>query len=137
MALSEKAILEMAREMIGWRESELYRLNRLHGIPPRHADVLLAAHRAGDVKCDAWPTWRASMSWAWWSNRVCQSMYVDGYRVAKTADNAPAWELWQRNRMDARQIGVHRAGLAYGASYVTVLPGDPVTVMRGISPRAT
>ena len=37
--------------------------------------------------------------------------------------------------MDARQIGVHRAGLAYGASYVTVLPGDPVTVMRGISPR--
>jgi hypothetical protein len=37
--------------------------------------------------------------------------------------------------MDARQIGVHRAALAYGAAYVTVLPGDPVPVMRGASPR--
>lgn len=44
-------------------------------------------------------------------------------------------ETWQRNKFDARQIGVHKAGLAYGASYVTVLPGEPVPVMRGASPR--
>jgi hypothetical protein len=43
--------------------------------------------------------------------------------------------VWQRNKFDARQIGVHRAGLAFGVSYVTVLPGEPVPVLRGASPR--
>jgi hypothetical protein len=64
-----------------------------------------------------------------------QAMYVSGYRGNRAEDNAPAWDIWQRNRMDARQIGVHRAGISYGASYVTVLPGDPVPVLRGVSPR--
>jgi hypothetical protein len=68
-------------------------------------------------------------------NARVQAMYVDGYRGAREADDAPAWEIWQRNRFDARQIGVHRAALSFGAAYVTVLPGDPVPVMRGASPR--
>ncbi len=64
-----------------------------------------------------------------------QAMYVSGYRARLASDNESAWDIWQRNRMDARQIGVHRAGISYGASYVTVLPGDPVPVLRGASPR--
>lgn len=64
-----------------------------------------------------------------------QAMYVDGYRAPREADDEAAWDIWQRNRMDARQIGVHRAGISYGAAYVTVLPGDPVPVLRGASPR--
>ena len=68
-------------------------------------------------------------------NAAVQNLYVDGYRAPREADDVPAWEIWQRNKMDARQIGVHRAAVAYGASYVTVLPGDPVPVMRGASPR--
>lgn len=64
-----------------------------------------------------------------------QAMYVDGYRAPREADDDAAWEIWQRNRMDARQIGVHRAGISYGAAYVTVLPGDPVPVLRGATPR--
>lgn len=63
-----------------------------------------------------------------------QAMYVDGYR-SPSGDAEAAWVIWQRNRMDGRQIGVHRAGVSYGASYVTVLPGDPVPVLRGASPR--
>lgn len=68
-------------------------------------------------------------------NATTQVMYVDGFRAPKAANEQPAWELWQRNRMDARQIGVHRSALSYGASYVVVLPGDPVPVIRGASPR--
>ena len=65
-----------------------------------------------------------------------QSMYVDGFQTPESADNLAAWDIWQRNRFDARQIGVHRAALAYGASYVTVLPGTGgIPVMRGASPR--
>jgi hypothetical protein len=71
---------------------------------------------------------------------VTQAMYVDGYRTAAAADDEEAWALWQRNRMDARQIGVHRAALTYGESFLTVLPGEDgdgedVPVMRGASPR--
>jgi len=71
---------------------------------------------------------------------VAQSMYVDGYRSPTGSAVGSVWDIWQRNAMPARQIAVHRAGLAYGQSYVTVLPGGPrggptQAVMRGVSPR--
>lgn len=64
-----------------------------------------------------------------------QGMYVDGFQAPTRGDDLEQWEIWQRNRFDARQIGVHRAAVSYGAGYVTVLPGEPVPVMRGASPR--
>jgi Phage portal protein, SPP1 Gp6-like len=68
---------------------------------------------------------------------MSQSLYVDGFREATVSgDDAPAWEIWQRNKLDAHQSGVHRAALAYGTGYVIVLPGDPVPVIRGVSPRS-
>jgi hypothetical protein len=82
---------------------------------------------------------------------VCaQAMYVDGYRSNLDNDSAakdgphqvsPPWRTWMANGMDRRQIGLHRATLAYGHAYTTVLPGvDPMTrdkmaVIRGVSPR--
>lgn len=68
-------------------------------------------------------------------NATTQVMYVDGFRAARAEQEEPAWELWQRNRMDARQIAVHRSAMSYGASYVVVLPGEPVPAIRGASPR--
>jgi len=66
---------------------------------------------------------------------VAQNLFADGYRPARASDNAPAWEIWQANRMDARQAGLYRAALTYGVSYATVLPGSPVPVIRPYSPR--
>jgi len=82
---------------------------------------------------------------------TAQAMYVDGYRSEldphrQTAadEDVPSslpWRIWLANGMDRRQIAVHRAALAYGYSFVTVLPGDdpvtgaPMAVMRGVSPR--
>lgn len=74
---------------------------------------------------------------------VAQAMYVEGYRVPSGSDEAAAWQVWQANRLDARQSAVHRAALAYGTSYATVLPGStsdlspdkPMPVIRGYSPR--
>ena len=66
---------------------------------------------------------------------VAQSLYVDGYRPAKSDDNAPAWETWQQNRMDARQHGLHRAVLKYGVAYNVVMPGKPVPTITPKSPR--
>lgn len=85
---------------------------------------------------------------------VAQCMYVDGYRSAVDEDAAEPgedgvlqldeiagpWRTWQANKMDSRQIAIHRATLAYGQSFVTVLPGEDrrgraTSVMRGVSPR--
>lgn len=66
---------------------------------------------------------------------LAQNLYVDGYRPDRSAKNAQGWEHWQANRMDARQAGLHRAAVAYGGSYLSILPGDPVPVWRPVSPR--
>ena len=69
---------------------------------------------------------------------LAQSTFVDGFRSPgppdTTGDN-DVWNIWQANKMDARQTGIHRAAFAYGASYALVLPGDPLPVIRGVSPR--
>lgn len=72
---------------------------------------------------------------------VAQSMYVDDYRTPDSTDDMPAWALFQRNGLESRQMAIHRAMLAYGRCYGTVLPGvdpltgEPMPVMRGVSPR--
>ncbi|MFR9767064.1 phage portal protein [Nocardia sp. SC052] len=84
-----------------------------------------------------------------------QALKVDNYltNVAvhplgglRTGVQAGPWKWWQRNAFDAKQTGVNRGALHYGASYVTVLPSlrpsdgdgpaDETPVMlRGASPR--
>lgn len=66
---------------------------------------------------------------------LSQSLYVDGFKTLQGA-NAAVWEVWQQNKLDARQKGIHRAAFAYGTSYAVVLPGKPVPVIRGVSPRS-
>lgn len=68
---------------------------------------------------------------------LAQSMFVDGFRDAKTdASPSKVWQVWQQNKMDARQTGVHRATFAYGTAYTVVLPGDTGPVIRTVSPRS-
>lgn len=70
---------------------------------------------------------------------MAQCLYVDGYRSPSNPENSRPWQTWNANDFDQRQIDVHRAALAYGSAYVTVLPGSdaagPRSVMRGVSPR--
>lgn len=64
-----------------------------------------------------------------------QSLKVDGFF---SGDDGPAsaWQWWQRNRMDARQTGLHRAALQYGSAYATVLPAENGGARIGVhSPR--
>lgn len=72
---------------------------------------------------------------------LAQSTFVDGFRNPRQSTNQAGyddslWNVWQANKMDARQTGIHRAAFAYGTSYAVVLPGEPVPVIRGVSPRA-
>lgn len=67
---------------------------------------------------------------------LAQSTFVDGFRSKRDADDLDVWGIWQANRMDARQGGIHRATYAYGTGYAVVLPGSPLPVIRGASPRS-
>lgn len=71
-----------------------------------------------------------------------QSLKVDNYLASDTKETAQGpWEWWQRNKMDARQTGLIRSVLRYGASYATVLPslapqgGQAGAFIRALSPR--
>lgn len=68
-------------------------------------------------------------------NSLVQSMFVDGFRSGDEERDQKIWDVFQQNRMDRRQTGIHRATAGFGTGYATVLPGDPVPVIRGYSPR--
>lgn len=80
---------------------------------------------------------------------TAQCLSVDGYR-SSLDDPEPSsevpdvpvgpWRYWLANQLDRRQAAIHRAALAYGYAYATVLPGEdfrgqPMPVIRGVSPR--
>ncbi|HET6916602.1 MAG TPA: phage portal protein [Acidimicrobiales bacterium] len=63
-----------------------------------------------------------------------QLIKADGYLEANGKPSR-AWKYWQQNGMDARQTGINRSALQYGAAYATVLPGDTGPAIHGYSPR--
>jgi hypothetical protein len=73
---------------------------------------------------------------------VAQNLYVDGYRQKNQDSDAEAWEVWQANRFDLFQSGIHRSALKYGYAYGVCLPGaldgdesKPMPVLRPVSAR--
>lgn len=73
-----------------------------------------------------------------------QSLKVDNYLAGDGMRTPAVWEWWQRNKMGARQTGIHRTALHYGVAYATVLPAmnpqvrekaQPAAYVRGVSPR--
>lgn len=136
MPMSTTEAAEAVRQVWDVRSREQTRLNLIRDYLRGKPDPLLRSVLNGmpsEVRTLA-KIARVNMIGLVVNNRV-QSMYVDGFRDPASGTDARAWDVWQANKFDARQIGVHRAALAYGASYVTVMPGDPVPVLRGVSPR--
>lgn len=137
--LSAAEAVERARELLELRESSRPRLDRIRSYL---RDTQRPAWLTAQVPTELHHLARMSRVnlLKLVVDSVAQAMYVDGYRSPGAADDEAAWEIWQRNRMDARQIGVHRAALGYGESFLTVLPGqlgdEAVPVLRGASPRA-
>lgn len=74
---------------------------------------------------------------------VAQQLVAEAVRSASGRNLDAFWTPWQRNRMPSRQRAIHRAALAYGYAYTTVMPGvrdderevQRAAVIRGRSPR--
>lgn len=134
--LSNEAAAAKAKELLQFRQAERGRLDRIREYlrsDPDWRPTWLPASAPVEVRQIAQVS-RVNMLKFVVNSRV-QAMFVDGYRTPRSADDAPAWDVWLRNGMKSRQIGLHRAALDYGATYAPVLPGTPVPVMRGVSPR--
>lgn len=68
-------------------------------------------------------------------NVPAQSSFITSIRDDGAKDNHPIWDTWQANKLDSRQSALYRASLAFGLSYMLVMPGDPGPTMVGKSPR--
>jgi len=134
MTLRQDEATAQTRRMLGWRAAEQDRLDRLYRyVHGRQRFLWLPSSTPVEVRRIAAMSRVNVLGLV--VDSVAQSLYVDGYRAPRQEEEEPAWDIWQRNRLDARQMGVHRAAVAYDVAYVTVLPGDPVAVIRGVSPR--
>lgn len=51
---------------------------------------------------------------------VAERLHVDGFRLDEDEADKDAWQLWQRNNLDAESELVHVEALVAGESYVTV-----------------
>ena len=70
---------------------------------------------------------------------LAQTAFVDGVRLPGTEDNMEAWNVWQENRWDAKQIALHRGAIGQGMAFGVALPaqnrltGAKTALMRGVS----
>lgn len=53
-------------------------------------------------------------------NLITQNLKVSDFRAPDAEASSPAWESWQRNRMEARQTGINRTVATCGYSYVGI-----------------
>lgn len=68
-------------------------------------------------------------------NTMTQRLVVDGFRASATSvSNAPQWKWWQANGMDARQKALYDEAAKHGYAGCLVMPGEPVPVLRPVSP---
>ncbi|MEO3856226.1 phage portal protein [Acrocarpospora sp. B8E8] len=134
MPLDQKEAEAVTRTLLARRDPEQARLQRIADyVAGKHTSVYVPAGAKSEYR---WLLERATVNMLpLVINTVAQNLYVDGYRRAKTDDNAAPWETWQANRMDSRQHGIYRAALKYGIGYGMVLPGKPLPVIRPMSPR--
>lgn len=135
MVMRKSAVVELAKDLlIPNQQMERQNLDKLDKwwrwnpeeiTLPHHADL---EHRAlREISETPWISLIITT--------IAQQLVCELVRSTEVEDTGALWAPWARNRMHSRQRAIHRAALAYGYSYTTVLPGDSGAVIRGKSPR--
>jgi hypothetical protein len=132
--LSERDAADVVMHLLRLHEAEQQRLDPIHSYMRGRAHRIYVPRSATQEYRDLVAQSRVNIL-PLVVGAVAQNLFTEGYRPARQSRNAAVWEIWQANRMDARQAGLYRAALTYGVSYATVLPGSPRPVIRPYSPR--
>jgi hypothetical protein len=139
LPLDEESVIEQARLLLDTQRAERDRLDKVRRYWKGKQDLplVVASSAPREVKTMA-EIARVNVSDVIVES-LTHSLFVEGLRIGRADENVPAWDVWQTNRFDRGQIGVHRAAVAYGTAYVVVTPGSfrdsDVPVLRGCSPR--
>jgi hypothetical protein len=141
MPMSATAAVSLAQELAG---AHAARWEPLRGPQGRVRRYLAGDHDEPFMPRSAKTEYRrlAERSRTPWlpliSDTFAKVLFVEGFRSARTSDNAAVWQHWQANKLDARQTIVHRGALEYGAAYGSVLPSDgPSPAIRFYHPSRT
>ena len=135
MTLTDDEALDWVKKLIEQRQLERTRLEKIHNYL-RGTQPNIVAPTGSPIELKRLADMSRVNFMEIVVSALSQALYVDGFRAGKTDKDDPAWNVWQANRMDANQIGIHRAALTYGVSYATVMPGTSDTpVIKGYSPR--
>lgn len=132
--LTQSQVVDQVGDLLKWRKKDAKRLDRIYkyirgkqdiaGLPANTPEQTLALARVAKVNVLKYVV-----------DAPVHALRVDGFRVTDTDNQAPSWDIWQRNGMDKDQVFIHREALTFGASYATVLPGDAGPVIKTHSPR--
>lgn len=142
MALSDTDAAKVVSKLLALRAAEAERLDKIHDYLRDDPDKRLIGGLPASAPPDVVRLARLSRVnlLKYVVNARVQNMYIDGFRTPDSPDDMQVWESWQRNKMDARQIGINRAALSYGASFATALPGksgsSDIPRYTGFSPRS-
>lgn len=121
MALTESDARDVAKQLLEVRRQESERLDLLRSyIRGATCKVFLPRRRSREYRELVAMSLTNIMPLV--VSTFAQNLFVEGYRAKRQTQNAKAWELWQANRMDARQSGLFRSSVEYGLAYSTVLP---------------
>jgi len=125
--------MALVDDLLKVRESELPELTRIDDyLRGRHDSVYVPRAARQEFR---WIVQRARVNvLPLVVDTIAQSLYVDGFRTPTATEDSAGWATWQANRMDARQTGIHRAALSFGASYLLIEPGDTAPVWTPRTP---
>lgn len=140
MGMSQSAVLELANDvLIPAAQAEWGRLDVIDGWMRWNPQQIEVPNHASKEQRDL-----RDLAESGWMRLVVTSLNQQLFaehcssstrKPAKGEIVAPIMGPWMRNRMESRQRAIHRAALAYGYAYSTVMPGDLGSVIRGRSPR--
>ncbi len=135
MALSAGRVVEQARILYGFHVAERERLDRIRRYWKGRQDLPLVIPSTAPREVRELAKRSKVNVLDIVVESLTQSLFVEGLRLPRQADNLAPWSVWHANRMDARQSQTHRPALAYGTAYEVVTPGDRAPVWRSRSPR--
>lgn len=146
--LTESGALDLAQRLYGVQENERTQLDvlRLYVTGKQGLPLVIPRDAPAEVRELARIS-RINLI-AIVINSMVESMYVDNLRVSKAplgedgvSSGDPedvtheVWRAWQKNKMDRAQSGLYRAVFTYGYGYAVAVAGNPVPVIRTLSPR--
>lgn len=122
--LDGKALAEVVQALLQARHAESVRLNTIYAYLNNQVVDIYVPKRATAEYHQLVDQSRFNITQLLVSS-LANNLFIDGYRPRRAATNAKIWdEVWQPNRMDARQGPLWRSTIGYGHAFVRVLPGQ-------------